>query len=746
MKAELYDLLPALYRNRDYYNGGQLQALVQVMADEIDVMRQDIDRLYDNWFIETCDEWVTTYIGDLLAATGLYPGKNGVFSLRAYVANTLAYRRRKGTASVLENIVQDVSGWSASVTEFFQFLTTSQHLSHVRMTTTWTTEDTDEERIGSVGTMDISKERLTASLGTAFDTTSRTIDIRPFTQHHGWHHVDHIGIFLWRLRSYPMERRRATPLLTADPDGVSNQFFTFHPLGLSAPLFTNPTRQSGATSRRREWEVPQAIDHDAFLADPARWYGENRSLMVFENDEGISVESIAAISMETWPPSMDLSKDVNIDVERGLLAFKSPETSRDVWVSYHYGFSASIGGGPYDRAMASVRDGREVYYLTKAPIHESGDDRVTFSSLKECLEVISCSGDTGPSPRSVLIRIMDSATYHEDSLHICMDPGDELIIEAAEGASPTIDLRAGQDLYWKSECQENLDFDPCGSQSGVPHARLHLNGLQIAGTMFLKGAMKVDIEHCTILPLDLTWFAIEVSDMESSTRMEISISSSVLGSLGVQPTIRHITIKDSLIDGLLNTSAGDGDPLDRSDVIAIQGVNEVPLDPAFAGPALIVERSTIFGGVLARAMPLASESIFAGQVVVEERQGGCMRYCYVAALDDDISGNPQASRTPRRFRCQPDLALEGVSDPVEADLIRSRIEPVFSSERYGDPNYTHLSWRCPDEIRTGGENGTEMGVFNHLMEPQREANLREAVRRYLPFGLEMNIIYADEEN
>jgi hypothetical protein len=34
-----------------------------------------------------------------------------------------------------------------------------------------------------------------------------------------------------------------------------------------------------------------------------------------------------------------------------------------------------------------------------------------------------------------------------------------------------------------------------------------------------------------------------------------------------------------------------------------------------------------------------------------------------------------------------------------------------------------------------------MGAFNHLMQPQREANLRLRLEEYLPFGLEAGLIY-----
>src|ERR1051326_1832390 len=91
----LYQLLPAIYRVRDAQLGEPLKALVALLADQGAVLEEDIAQLYDNWFIETCEEWVVPYIGDLLGVRGLLPGNGGSFSQRGRVANTLAHRRGK---------------------------------------------------------------------------------------------------------------------------------------------------------------------------------------------------------------------------------------------------------------------------------------------------------------------------------------------------------------------------------------------------------------------------------------------------------------------------------------------------------------------------------------------------------------------------------------------------------------------------------------------------------------------------
>ena len=134
MSTRLFDLLPAVYRIRDRGQSDPLRALLAVIGREVDRVEGDIGALYDNWFIETCHAWVVPYIGDLLGVRGLATTSgDGTFSPRAYVANTLAYRRRKGTAAVLEQLARDLTGWPARAVEFFARLATTQHVNHVRL-------------------------------------------------------------------------------------------------------------------------------------------------------------------------------------------------------------------------------------------------------------------------------------------------------------------------------------------------------------------------------------------------------------------------------------------------------------------------------------------------------------------------------------------------------------------------------------------------------------------------------------
>jgi hypothetical protein len=143
-----------------------------------------------------------------------------------------------------------------------------------------------------------------------------------------------------------------------------------------------------------------------------------------------------------------------------------------------------------------------------------------------------------------------------------------------------------------------------------------------------------------------------------------------------------------------------------------------------------IQRTTVFSSTFVQTLQ-AGNSIFAGGLQVYRRQQGCVRFSLV----------PDGSSTPRRFRCQPDLALAGETDPVKQASIKARLAPIFTSERYGDPSYGQLASACASEIRAGAEDGSAMGAFSSLREPQREANLRSGLNEYLRFGLEAGIFY-----
>lgn len=105
----LYGLVPAVHRARDAGQGQPLRALLALFAHELQALEEHLEQLYDDQFIETCAPWAAPYIGDLIGYRPLHGTSPAVSSPRAEVANTIAYRRRKGTALMLEQLATDVT-------------------------------------------------------------------------------------------------------------------------------------------------------------------------------------------------------------------------------------------------------------------------------------------------------------------------------------------------------------------------------------------------------------------------------------------------------------------------------------------------------------------------------------------------------------------------------------------------------------------------------------------------------------
>src|SRR5213592_1125137 len=105
---KLWQLLPSIYRTEDtdeLDRHGPLRELVERIGAQAAIVRRSLDRMWEDQSIETCDDWVISYIADLLAT-------NLVASLdargqRLDVAKTIYYRRRKGTVAILEEIAAD---------------------------------------------------------------------------------------------------------------------------------------------------------------------------------------------------------------------------------------------------------------------------------------------------------------------------------------------------------------------------------------------------------------------------------------------------------------------------------------------------------------------------------------------------------------------------------------------------------------------------------------------------------------
>src|SRR5258708_16043992 len=120
----LYARIPSQYRVYDEERGRPLYALVSVIAEQAATLRNDLDRLWDDFFIETCRDWVVPYLGALVGANLLQrPIARGN---RLEVRDTVRWRRIRGTVRILREVVPATTGWPCAVPHLFHHTPWSQ--------------------------------------------------------------------------------------------------------------------------------------------------------------------------------------------------------------------------------------------------------------------------------------------------------------------------------------------------------------------------------------------------------------------------------------------------------------------------------------------------------------------------------------------------------------------------------------------------------------------------------------------
>lgn len=708
----LYKLLPAVYRIRDAKQKEPLRALLQIIEEQVKAIEEDIDGLYNDWFIETCADWVIPYIGDLVGNKPIHEIKQ---LRRTDVAKTIDYRRRKGAAAMLEEMARDVTGWGAHVVEFFKLLGWTQNVNHLRFEMSANPEPGSPNAVDRVGTVNMRSMDALDCLDGPFDIISHTVDIRPISSPEGWHNIRNIGFFLWRLQYYPLT------VVTPRPVPGHPYCYTFSRLGNMAPLFHKPHREEDETGLAAEIHVPGPIRPKAFdldlqefrknppgTATNSDYYGPERGLCIVKDGTPMPPEDIVCMDLHHYDrPS---GGKAAIDVKRGLVSFApgeepvSPHDPTKFSVNYTYGFSADIGGGPYERRRGVVDTGQqepEVIEVSKNTV---------VNTIQKALQQWTAGGKN-----PCVIRILDNGIYG-GNIDIELPDNGWLMIQAANGVWPNIRL---------------VGITSLAVLKG--NATLIMDGLLIEGACEMSGGLNLTLQHCTMVPGRMLTSEGEPAfpDRDSlvvktvSDELCVTIKRCIIGSIRIPESVKCLAISDSIVQS---------PSIKRNPRFAIAADDRGDKP----GPPAVIDRSTIFGPVHVKKLVRASETIFTAPVKTERQQEGCVRFSYV----------PEDSRVPRRYHCQPDLALDREAENLqrelsqaEKDVVRTRMHPHFTSRRYGDPGYAQLSRVCAEEIMTGAEDGSEMGVFAFLKQPLREANLRIRLAEYLPFGLDAGFIF-----
>src|SRR5947209_4845074 len=693
----LFELLPVVYRQRDEEHGHVLRDLLRVIAEQVNLIEDDVAHLYENWFIETCDDWVVPYIGDLVGY-GLPPSggielqsrlRTRALAPRRGVANYLRDLRRRGTLALLEELAADVGGFSARAVEYYRLLGRTQWLDHVN------------HRGGFANLRDVESLDL---LEGPFDTVAHTADLRSINppRPDGRHNIPTVGAWLWRLRSFPVTNSPAYMVR-----GSGYFFFTFSALGNDAPIFTKAEREPDIATVAGEINVPTPIRRRALDEHVEEYYGEGKSFAIWiQKPDGkktlVPASDIVSADLSDWEYTPPADKVV-VDPQLGRIAVADePEA---MWISYYYGFTGEVGAHESPRPLYEP-PGAQFYFTGEGEEHP--DITSALQAWQNDLEKV----------KDAVIEITDSGFYTE-KIEIHVPKGHTLQLRAANRCRPVIHL---------------LDYAPSHEDplSVVleDRARFTLDGLLIVGRPLEVRGEKGDkpanarlvIRRCTLVP---GWGIHPNCDPKAPDetsldvrflRGGVTIDRSILGRSSVMDETTEseplpLTLTDSIID---STS------FERKGVVGPGS--------SYAWATMRIARCTFFGSVQTHAIELAENSIFMGVVQVVRRQIGCIRFCWV----------PPKSRTPKRYHCQPDL----IDSPPNADE-RRRVEPTFGSVRFGAPDYAQLAFDCAIEITQGADDESEMGAFHDLFMPQRIANVRMRLTQATPSGMETGIIFAD---
>jgi hypothetical protein len=393
----------------------------------------------------------------------------------------------------------------------------------------------------------------------------------------------------------------------------------------------------------------------------------------------------------------------------------------EVRVAHATGHPGALGGGAYDRndfeAPFAVDTGAVVYLVGDGP---AAPGTTRFAMLGEALAQWSASGKPGQRGYIVVTdNLVDLPDAANPNLALQMPPETDLTVVAAAwrpadvGTEEIIGfiLRQSRRLM----LLRPLDVESAGAPAAQP-GRLTLDGIHAdRGVSVKAGALAaLDIRHATLLPADGLALALEGDPV---LPLAVTLFRCMSGQMVADQNVGALGLKDCLVARVA------GQPC---------------IDAAATDVAL--DRVTLFGGLKARTLN-ASNSILMETAHAERRQQGCVRYSY---LDGDLG------QLPRRYRCQPELALAARADQLqraltaaEAEAVRLAVQPGFIDTEPEQPAYAQLPLDAPDAILSGGEGETEMGGWAFLGGAARLANLADLVADYLPLGLEAGLLRAD---
>lgn len=775
--GRLLRLLPAHVAVVDEAQGGPLYALLRALALGSVEVEAEIDRLLDSAFVETAGQAGLAALARLVGAPPLSPTPDDPLANRAFIANTVRRRRAKGTARALEGVAADVTGAGAVVVEYFQRLSRLAHLIDVRP---------DRPALAQLVDGD-----TRARLGTAFARTPRLADVRSAARAGGRHGIGAIGVHVARLATpqFPApagtllgaETLAGVPALTPWLDGgapAPGYFQLAARQGGIVPL-VNPDRRSAEGQARMEEtmlaarlrRLPLHLETEALrlrtakglpvpAGAPSPWFDAGgQPFTLFLRRLGaadfarVPPEQLAIVNLAGMPPAVAGARPrpaatrnyewreggpgapvartatapiaAAIDPATGRVVVADPGAGPDVVevrLAHAAGVQNPIGAGPQERNDASVPfDVGTADFLRVVDPFASPPRPEHVATLADALT--AWAADQGQA-RGFIVLARCDVDEAAAAPEVTLKPGTELHIVAAQwrpkrvlpGVADRIERRG---YLVRVGRRYTLPLGLTLAASGPPPAggrpgALVLDGLSLAGPLAIgAGAFSLlRIRHCTLRPV-------------SGPAMTVAAPLSAV-SIAVECSVAHALALEAA------GAPGDGALSITRSVVAAEGAADGAAVAA-EGLDAHIRDATLLGHLRVKTIE-ATNLIATGAAVARRRQTGCVRYSFLGP----------GSQAPRRFRCQPDLAVAdrlaqrapAALAPGEEAAVRLGAAPVFLDTGLDQPTAAMLSARAPDAIRRGGEGGTEMGAFAAAGQAIRRANLASLFGEDLPAALE----------
>lgn len=768
----LFDRLPEIYRVRDAEQAppDQLRAYLGAVEQAFGALHDNIGQLYDDLFIDTCDDWVIPYLADLLGTTHL---KGEPRTLRADVADTIALRRRKGTLGAVERLAVNLTGWACRAVELRENLGWTQHLNHQRPDAGGTPPYQDARLIAlghrlmpRGGTAPIRDPAALALLGTPFDNFACTADVKPGNDFARHVNLPNLAVFLWRLIDYRLRlvqplARGATDLGVQPPGRARFAVrFDLHPLDMpvvlfntSRPGFLQAGTSGGVVSPLTEADAvpgpmldaritsgseaghPEAYVSIDFFDDatvpPGGFDLGDVGLNLFlpQSEEPVFSttewlfrgDNLCAWESGLRRPLRDGELVIDPDIGRvlfgvGNLAQRNAlvdaaGTTARIFASFTYGAAGPVGAHPVNRVFAPAT--AEVT-LRRASALPGG------TSLQDQL------ADLDIATQPVVIQIDDSLVHRIDITAVpgsAIDGGNalrlaqSLTIRAADGQRPIVLLAAP------------LAFRPVdAADATIATPAVRLEGLYIApdpasfpaaSALITRAAVaRLEVAGCTLAPGGHAQRDGTRAPMQPAMQLANGYGFAAAADRNAFVPTPDIVLQRSITGAL---AVDDRYRLDLQDCIvdAGNGVGDPPgsllaigaaTDPANAWAApLDFHGLTCFGGVRVGEVG-GSGGVFAQAFAVLDNQHGCIKHS---------SFSVQPNRLPPNHFC------------VHAPDAKQ----AFVAEEFNAPGYAQLALAADGRIRTLGPADDAMGAFGFLLDAHKWANLSVRLAEFMPVGV-----------